>query len=161
MRDPRAVTVSAYFHMVIHAPGFVATHPSVDEYFQQYLGLICGWTTVRYLLFTEFLADRSQLFHFEDMMVDPADWYGRYMRFVGLDLPSEIFFGMAHVASEGGGLFGVSRKGVDQHPGTVAKGNSSGTFRDELGTESLEMMDDVLRALLPSVLLKRFGVEIL
>lgn len=106
MRDPRAVTVSAYFHMVIHAPGFVATHPSVDEYFQQYLGLICGWTTVRYLLFTEFLADRSQLFHFEDMMVDPADWYGRYMRFVGLDLPSEIFFGFQKYV-----IVGKRRKG--------------------------------------------------
>ena len=134
-------------------------YPTVDEHFQQFLGLVSRWTTVRYLLFTEFLADRSELFFFEDLLIDPIDWYGRFLSFVGLHLPYEVVFDLARTATEGGDMFGVYRKGIDQHPGTVVATNRT-SFRDELNEESLAMMDDVVRALLPPVLLKRFGVEL-
>lgn len=158
MRDPRAVTVSGYFHHLEHSTDPSASNTTLDAHFQQYLPLICRWTTVRYLLFTEFLADQSQMFFFEDLEVDPYDWYGRFMHFVGLNMPSEVFFGIARIASGEGEMFGVHRKGKDEHPGSIAQ-EPSRTFRDELGPESLAMMDDVMRALLPPVLLRRYGVE--
>lgn len=160
IRDPRAVTVSGYFHSVKHTRGFQQAHPSVDQYFQQNLGFISRWTTVRYLLFTELLADRSHVVTFEDLMVDPVDWYGRFLHFIGLNLPSEVIFDIARVASEEGPkIYGRIRKGVDEHPGSIVPEGSRRTFRDELGQTSLEMMDDVMRPLLPPALLKRFGVD--
>ena len=134
-------------------------YPTVDEYFQEFLWLVSRWTTVRYLLFTEFLADRSELFFFEDLLIDPVDWYGRFFRLVGLHLPYEVVFDLARTASGEGEMFGVTRKGIDQHPGSVAATNRT-SFKDELNEQSLAMMDDVLRALLPPVLLKRLGVEL-
>lgn len=156
VRDPRAVTVSAYFHTIREHPTWEME--PLDQYFQKLLGPYCMWTTVRYLLFSELLADRSELFFFEDMMIDPVDWYGRFFPFAGLNLPVEVMFDIARVAGEGGRLFSGHRKGVDEHPGSIAQGHDR-TFRDELGPDSLAMMDDVLRVWLPSVLLRRFGVS--
>ena len=81
------------------------------------------------------------------------------LSFVGLRLLNEVVFDLARTASGEGDMFGVYRKGIDQHPGTVAPTNRT-SFRDELNEESLAVMDDVVRALLPPVLLKRFGVEL-
>jgi len=48
---------------------------------------------------------------------------------------------------------------MDAHIGGHASGDNR-TFRDELGPESLAMMDDVVRMWLPPVLLQRFGIEL-
>lgn len=116
------------------------------------------WTTVRYILSTEFLADESELFYFEEMLMDPVDWFRRYLPFIGLHVPAEVIFDLADEAANEGGMFGLTDAGVDVHPGGAAPAPSR-TYKDELGPESLAMMDDVLRAWLPSVLLNRWGVE--
>lgn len=156
-RDPRAVTVSAYFHSIRLHPGLKEKYGTVDQYFQQLLRPVCMWTSIRHLLFTELLADQSQVFFFEDLLADPLDWFGRFLHFVGLNLPMEIEFDLANVAGGGGGILGGHSKGVDEHPGGTGHAEDR-TFRDELGPESLAMMDDVMRAWLPPILLKRYGV---
>lgn len=114
---------------------------------------------MRYFLFTELIGDRSELFWFEDTLVDPVDFHGRLLTFAGLELPLETVVGMARVASAGGGLYGFKEKGPDVHiGGTEPEANR--TFRGELSPESLAMMDDVLRTWLPPVLLSRFGVAL-
>ena len=159
MRDPRAVTVSSYFHRKrVRPDDEFKFDDSVDTYFQNMLGHVCMWTTVRHLLFTKVLADRSELFLFEDMLIDPVDWFGRFFPFVGLKLPVEFVFDMAEIASGGSRMFGYGHKGIDEHPGGHEPGGNR-TFRDELGPESLAMMDDVVRLWLPPMLSKRFGVE--
>ncbi len=158
MRDPRAATVSAYFHRIRENPDkHFELESSVDTYFQELLGVVCMWTTVRYLLFTEMLADRSELFLLEDLVIDPVDWHGRFFSFVGLHLPFDFIHDTAQAASGGGSTPGYGRK--DEHPGGHESVGSAITFRDELGPESLAMMDDVVRLWLPPVLLQRFGIE--
>lgn len=153
-RDPRAVTVSAYFHNIRSAPpSKKQTYGSVDEYFQQLLAPICMWTSIRHVLFTELLADQSQVFFFEDLLADPMDWFGRFLHFVGLNLPMDVVLG---ISTEKGGLDGQSKR-VNEHLGSPAQ-EGNRTFRGELGPDSLATMDDVMRAWLPPVLLKRFAV---
>ncbi|CAN0256723.1 unnamed protein product [Ectocarpus fasciculatus] len=67
MRDPRAVTVSSYFYRIEHKDNqdFIAQRPelytSVDIYFQRALEAICMWSSLRYMLFTTILGDRSAI----------------------------------------------------------------------------------------------------
>lgn len=162
MRDPRAVAVSAYFHALRvypeRYPALAKSLGSVDSYFQQMLKPICMWTTIRHLIFSNLLSGQSEVFWFEDMLADSVDWYGRLFSFIGVTLPYNVISGMAHMAERGDPMFGFFAKGVDEHPGGVKPGGDR-TFRSELGPESLAMMDDVLRAWLPPVLLKRLGVS--
>ncbi len=158
MRDPRAATVSAYFHRIrVNPERHFELESSVDTYFQEMLRVVCRWTAVRYLLFTELLADQSELFLLEDLEIDPADWYGRVFSFVGLHLPFEFIHDTAQHASGRDGTLGYGH--IDEHPGGHASGVTSRTFKDELGPESLAMMDDVVRLWLPPVLVQRFGIE--
>jgi len=54
MRDPRAVTVSSYFHRVRRKPHVsFEFDDSVDIYFQNMLQKVCMWTSLRHLLFTK------------------------------------------------------------------------------------------------------------
>ena len=112
---------------------------------------------MRYLLFTQIIGDRSNLFWFEDLFVDPVDFHGRLLFFAGLRLPLETVVGMARVASGGGRLYGFKEKGPDKHYGGIEPGENR-TFRNELSAESLAMMDDVMRTWMPPVLLQRFGI---
>ena len=151
MRDPRAVTVSSYFYRV-RKPLEFDTPNTLDDYFQQMLAPFCVWTSIRYLIFTQLLADQSQVFYMEDLVVDPTDWYGRFLSFVGLSLPRRVIDEMMRDTSARLG------KGYNEHPGGGEPG-SSRSFRDELGPQSLAMMDDVMRSWLPPVLLQRFGIS--
>lgn len=148
MRDPRAVTVSSYFHILKYFPKLLKTVPSVDAYFQQKLAVLCMWTTIRYLLFTMVFADQSKVFFFEEMFLDPVDWYGRFFSFIGLKLPFEFVFGLSQRTGNMGNF--------NEHPG--GHNDRNRTFTVELNAESLGMMDDVMRIWLPRVLLTRFGV---
>lgn len=136
---------------------------SLDAYFQHSLKFVCMWTSIRYLLFTKLLAHQSVLlFYFEEMFVDQVDWYGRLLSFVGLKLPSQVIFDMAEYVNSGGKYKAYPNRGVNGHKGGEPKQveGAKRTFRDELGPESLAMMDDVLRTWIPPVLLQRFGVDI-
>lgn len=148
-RDPRAVTVSSYFHILKTHEDVAPRIPTIDEYFQKRLAAMCMWTTVRHVLFTTLLADRSEVFFFDELLADPVDWYARLFSFVGLELPSEVVSDVWRRGSHRGSSINV-------HPG--GHNESNRTFASELGAESLEMMDDVLRVWLPTVLLQRFGI---
>lgn len=152
MRDPRAVTVSTYFHLIRTGDHL----GSLDDFFQKYLPSLCMWISARYFFFTEIMADESELFWYADHEADPMEWHGRALSFFGLALPLDVVVHMAQVDSNGvGDLIGVE-KGIDSHPGGSEAVNR--TFRDELGPGSLSMMDDVMRTWLPPIILGRFGL---
>ena len=132
---------------------------SVDAYFQNNLRYVCMWTSIRHLLFTKLLADQSQVFLWEDLKADPVDWHGRFLSFVGLKLPFDVIVAMSEYATSGGHVPGYPHAVVENHPGGKAPQGGKRTFRDELGPESLAMMDDVVRTWVPPVLLQRFGID--
>lgn len=115
------------------------------------------WVSLRYLLFTVFMAERSAVFWYEEATADPVDWHRRYLSFVGVHLPPDEVIEIARTASGGGSILGYPSKGLDTHPGGL-EGAITRTFRDELNEVSLEMMDDVLRQWLPPVILARFDL---
>lgn len=153
LRDPRAVTVSSYFHLLNykHKMEFV----SLDTYFQRMLGVVCMWTTLRHMLFTRQLANQAQVVWFEDLVSNPVDWHGRFFAFVGVTLEGGVVEHIAQFASGGGRLFGNIVKGLDEHPGGLAP-SPNRSFADELGPESLALMGEVMENWLPPEILKRF-----
>lgn len=163
LRDPRAVTVSAYFQLLRQESPRIdeerQTFQSVDTFFQIHLKFVCMWISIRYLLFTVFMADRSAVFWYDEAVADPVDWHRRYLAFVGVHVPADEVVGMARSAGGGGSILGYPSKGIDAHPGGVDEAATSArTFRDELSGESLAMMDDVLRQWLPPVILARLDL---
>ena len=158
IRDPRAVTVSAYFmHVRLQKAHGLTSAGYLDAYFMTFLKTVCMWMSVRYFLFTELLANQSLVLHYEDAVADPVEWHRRYLGFVGIRLPPEQVEEASRVASEGGSILGFHSKGLDEHPGAQSQGDSR-SFRDELSNSSLSAMDDVLRTWLPDVLLEKYGV---
>lgn len=154
------MAVSAYYHLKRTSSPQV-TGLSVDEYFQKFLGLMCRWVSVRFFLFTQVWRSQSELFWYGDHEADPLEWHGRYLAFIGLNLPVDEVVKMARTASGGDveDVLGYETKGIDRHVGGLQESNRT-SFRDEIGTESLEMMDDVLRTWLPPVILKRLEVPL-
>lgn len=152
MRDPRAVTVSTYFYLLRKNPELLKSFDfSLDTFFQRSLETTCMWTNIRHLLFTKLLADKSKAFVFEDMLLDSVDWYGWFFPFIGLEFPVDVIFEIAQSANERSG------RGINEHPGGRKAGGNQ-TFLEELGPESLAMMDDVVRVWLPPILLQSFGI---
>lgn len=131
----------------------------MDVYFHLFLGAICRWSSLRYLLFTEILDDRSAIFWFEDTFADPVDFHGRLLSFAGLHLPLETVVQMAQDTSNGRRPYGFRVKGPDMHVGGLEPGDNR-TFRNELNPESLAMMDDVVRTWMPPALLRRFDIPL-
>ena len=158
MRDPRAATSSSYFFLKAH--GKMSHETSLDQYFQKNLEVISQWMSLRYFFFTQILADQSELFWYEDHQDDPFDWHVRYLAFIGLNLPVDETLAIARTASEGdlNDILGYNEKGIDVHPGSPAKRSNYSTFEDELGEESLQMMNDVVRRWLPPVVLRKLGL---
>ena len=163
MRDPREVTVSAYFHKKrnsIERGRSGSNVESVDEFFQKYLRATCMWISLRYFFFTETLGDQSELFWYDDHEADPIDWHRRYFAFIGLTMPASKVVEMAMFASGGdiNSVLDFKAKGIDTHPG--GNGSVARSFRDDLGADSLAMMDDVMRKWVPPVMLNRFGIPL-
>ncbi|CAN0378000.1 unnamed protein product [Ectocarpus fasciculatus] len=118
------------------------------------------WVSLRYYVFTQTpVAAYSQVHFYEDHEIDPVDWHGRYLSFVGLILPLSEVTEISRVATGGdiSNVLGYHAVGRDNHPGGQER-STNRTFRDELGPDSLSNMDDVLRTWLPPVLLKEFGL---
>jgi len=159
-RDPRAVTVSTYFHLIRkNRKGFEGL-ASVDDFFQTYLGRITMWVSARYFFFAHVLARQSELFWYGDHQADPFEWHVRYLAFAGLNLPLDEVMKMVRVATGENisSVLGYTAKGIDEHPGGL-KAKPNRDFRDELSPESLMMMDDVLRTWLPPLILKRLDIS--
>ncbi len=158
-RDPRAVTVSTYFHVIRnHRKGFEGL-ASVDDFFQMYLGRISMWVSARYFFFAHMLARQSELFWYADHQADPFEWHVRYLALAGLNLPLDEVMNMVRIATGKNisSVLGYPAKGIDKHPGGLQT-RSNRNFRDELSSESLLMMDDVLRTWLPPLILRRLDI---
>lgn len=159
LRDPRAVTVSSYFHVVRQKMTMLSAEniTSVDQFFVSRLDPITQWISLRYLLFTQIAPDISEVFWYADALADPLEWHGRFYTFVGLQLPDLVVHHAADIATQGGEILGFPSKGLDYHP-NGGEQTSTRTFRDELTDESLAMMDDVLRKWLPPIILRRLQI---
>ena len=158
IRDPRAVTVSAYFqHVRLQSDLGEPVRESVDTFFRAYLEPVCMWVSIRYHLFVNLLPDQSIVLFYEDAIADPVEWHKHYLHFVGVNLPLDVIHKLAYVASGGENILGFRSKGFDEHPGAKSQGVAR-SFRDELSNSSILLMDDVLRKWLPDVLLERYGV---
>ncbi|CAN0050340.1 unnamed protein product [Ascophyllum nodosum] len=156
LRDPRAVTVSSYFQLARQKSPMLDKEKveSVDFFFINHLDSIAQWISLRYVLFTQIMPERSEVFWYEDAVADPIEWHGRYYNFVGLRPPPRVIHHASAIATKGGSILGFPAKGLDYHPDGEEQAPTR-TFRDELGAESLAMMDDVLRKWLPPIILRR------
>lgn len=155
MRDPRAVAVSTYFYVRAH-PKYYEDHPgqtrSLEETIRIILPQVCHWTTLRHILFAGVVADRSELFWYEDALEDPLDWHYRWAYLAGLHLPKMWMEGIVSLIGQGP----WSTK-VNVHPGGH-EATAQRTWKDEVSPDILEDMNDTMRVWLPGVLLARFGV---
>lgn len=158
MRDPRAIAVSAYFHILREYPQTMR-YASVDEYASAFLPAACKWLSIRYMLFSEMLGDRSLLAWYDDAQENPSEWHRRFLEFVGLRMPDEVVAVAVGDATGGGSRFGFPVKGIDRHQGG-AEANPTRSFRDEISAETLENMDAVLRVWLPPAVLQHLGVAL-
>lgn len=167
MRDPREATVSTYFERRSHQSAAsqrgqeaLKSAKSVDAFFNRSLPSMCMSTSVRYLLFTELLANTSEVFWYDDAVVDPVHWHDKFFSFVGINLPQAEVVTAARAASAGGSILGFPSKGLDQYPGGKRFKPVNWWYRDKLSVTSLSTMDDVLRVWLPPSVLEMLGVPL-
>ncbi|CAN0125698.1 unnamed protein product [Scytosiphon promiscuus] len=115
---------------------------------------VCHLTTLRHILFSGMMPDRSEIFWYDDALRDPFDWHFRWMSLAGLYLPRPWVDSIA--ASAGIGAWATE---ANPHPGGE-EASPNRTWRDEVSPEILDDMDDILRTWLPGVLLARFDVPL-
>lgn len=158
MRDPRAVVVSTYFHLVRrHGDKFLQEYPSVDEWALELLPAKVRRICLRYLLFTKIQSERAMMLWYEDAMDDPLDWHSRFLSFVGLNMPPDLVIEAARVSVEGGRILGFPTKGLDAHPGGE-EAQIGRTFKDEIRPDTLAKLDDVMRTWLHASVLEKLGI---
>lgn len=156
LRDPRTLTVSAYYHCR-KGRGENSFEGTVDQFVAQFLPLMSQWVAIRYKLFADIMSDRSTLFWYTDATVNPMEFHYRLLDAVGLQLPAPVV--KRTVDAVLGNHFEFDEKGYDKHPGEHAPNEwKPHKFEDEVSPETLVMADETLRTWLPDVLLTRLGV---
>ncbi|CAN0368568.1 unnamed protein product [Ectocarpus fasciculatus] len=153
MRDPRAVAVSTYYHVLRNPnPKVDFVGKSLEEAVLLKLLQICQFTTIRHILFDGQLSDRSKIFWYEDGMVDPLDWHYRWASLAGLTLPASWIndIDATQVKAE-------QKVRRDRHPGGQEV-SSNRTWEDEVSPEIREEMDRIVRTWLPGALLDRLNI---
>ena len=150
LRDPRPMTVSAYFHRVNDKSRSVEG-VTVDEYVRGYLAAACQWVALRYYLFEGVLAETSSVFWYDEAITDIVGMHLQWMKFAGLQLPMRAVDGMVESARA------LSSKSVNKHPGGTNSADRS--WEDEVGVDVVRDAEEILRAYLPPVLLIRWGIE--
>lgn len=153
LRDPRAVVVSTYYHMVQN--GHFLPFDNVDDFVLAFLPTTCKWVTIRYFLFGKILANQSTLYWYEDAQANPTEWHQTFLSAAGLNLPRSVAETASATVQEGIFL-GFPSKGIDRHEGGIVNVNRS--FKEELKSSTLSELDDVLRMWLPPVLLAKIDV---
>lgn len=156
MRDPRAVAVSTYFHLLRVHPASVHAL-SADEFVLALLPTVCQWVSIRYLLFSELLVNTSKMFWYDDAKANPMEWHQQLLSFVGLRVPDGVVSMAADAAEQGGHILGFPSKGVDKHEGGL-KATEDRLSTDEVTATTLKKMDAVLRLWFPAAVLKQLGV---
>lgn len=153
IRDPRAVVVSTYYHMLLN--GHFVPFDNVDDFVLAFLPTICKWVTIRYFLFGRMLVNQSTVYWYEDAKANPTRWHQQFLTAAGLHLPRSVAE-MASATVEAGNFLGFPSKGIDRHEGGNVNANRS--FKEELKSSTLLKLDDVLRMWLPPVLLAKLDV---
>lgn len=72
----------------------------------QVLPTICKWTSVRFHLFAQALAERSAVYWYDDALAAPLRWHYNLPYYLGLGMPAAVVEWAMHVA-------------VSEHPGHV------------------------------------------
>ncbi|CAN0124123.1 unnamed protein product [Scytosiphon promiscuus] len=150
LRDPRPMTVSAYFHLKKYHPA-VLGNATVDEYFLSNLALTCQWVALRHIVFEGLMASTSEVFWYEEATVDAMAWHLRWTKFAGLQLPATLLESMAQ-ADEA-----AAKSTMNEHIGGK-KRRKKRTWKDEVGAEVVDVADGIVRSWLPPVLLARWGI---
>lgn len=150
LRDPRPMTVSAYFHLAKYHPETLKDM-TVDDYVRKNLPSTCQWVALRYTVFEGLLASNSSVFWYEDAIADPVGWHFQWMRLAGVQLPVTTLESMAQAA------VGSSRS-INEHPGGH-DASTERTWEDEVSVDVVQDANEVLLAFLPPVLLARWGVN--
>ena len=155
-RDPRPVTVSAFYHL-LRNDRQLSYSGTVDDFVAALLPVTTQWVAVRHILFEQIIDDQATSFWYRDAMEDPMQWHNRWLQIIGLQLPIEIVQIMVDAAVAGD--FGVGGKGFDIHPGSETVDEQAETevkkFENEVSPPLLAIADDILRQWLPDVLLRR------
>lgn len=159
-RDPRAMTVSSYYHLKAHAGPGERPEGSVDDYVKKLIPFMSQWVALRHILFEGMLDPHQSLsFWYEDALGDPLRWHYRWLAFVGLQLPASVVEAARDAAMVGD--FGFESKFPgDKHIGGAAV-TADRTYKDELKQETLEVLDKAVRKWLPPTLLAKLRVPML
>lgn len=71
----------------------------------QVLPTMCKWTSLRYRLFAQTLAERSTVYWYDDALAAPLPWHYNLIYYLGLVMPAALMEWSVHVAvSEPAGL---------------------------------------------------------
>ena len=152
------MAVSAFYHRKLNAR-HVDESVKLEEWALKILPRICMWVTIRYLLFTGTLSDRSTIFWYHEALADPLDWHHRFLDSVGLHLPSSLVRSAKDAALRQKFPFGF--KGIDRHSeGSSQEVMPGRSWEEEVGVETAEAMEKVIRVWLPPVLLAKLGVPL-
>lgn len=155
LRDPREVTISNYYYWIRKSPKKLERFKSKDEFFLVFLPSVCKWMSIRYLLFSELLEDRSSIFWYNDAVENPNAWFSQFFSLAGLNVPPAILNETVR-AQEGGGVnLGFAEQRLDDHP----NGTLSRSYKDEISAETVKGVDDILRLWLPPDYLDKLGVS--
>ena len=155
-RDPRSAIVSTFYHI---KNGKKHNMPvgDVDAFVVRELPIMCQWLALRYILFIGTLRDQSMEFWYKDAMADPLAWHYEWFYSLGLQLPFRVVEATARAAVADDIDF--THKGIERHPGEKSsRVEGIRLFENEVSSETLALVDSVLRVWLPPVLLERFGV---
>ena len=150
MRDPRPVTVSAYFHKQRYYPDTVRG-TTIDEYLLENLASTCQWIALRHYLFEGVMATNSSVFWYEEATTDVVGWHLQWMKLAGLQLPMSVVDSIVEFA------IATSSVSINVHPGGE-KASEERTWVDEVEPHVVQTANEILRAHLPPVLLARWGL---
>jgi len=165
MRDPRAGTVSTFFHQEkfpsSKKPNNIGGDiHTLDEFTLAIAPVLCQWVTIRYLLFSVILGSKSAFFWYDDAFLDAHRWHFEWMAAVGVHLPEPVIESMADTALRED--FDFQTMGKNSHPGAIVVKKPEKThtpsWQELLRPETLVALDVIARKWLPPAVLEQLNV---
>ncbi|CAM9698312.1 unnamed protein product [Choristocarpus tenellus] len=149
IRDPRAAATSLYFMERNHNGRDAQVE--LNSYVFSLLSNYCQRTMVRNLLFGTVLRSESLVLFYEDVLSDQSMFFHQVISFFGMNLPEVVIQDCIDAPQQVFDLH-VGGKLEDRHVQTP--------FTEELNSETLQKMDEVMRLWLSPELLVRWNVDI-
>lgn len=171
MRDPRAGAVSTFFHQEKYPSSkkhfaVGGTIHTLDEFTLAMVPVLCQWITVRYLLFSAILGNKSALYWYDDAFLNAHTWHYEWLASVGLHLPDPDVEDMAGIALNED--FSFNTEGKNDHPGVPDEEPEEEeeveevhrpTWQEMLRPETLLALDDIARQWLPPAVLVQLDIQ--